>query len=731
MGVRWPVRSLGAAASRRNLAPILHMLAGSGDDRYGSLSEPPSASNLATAEQAVANALSQLSNAEETLAQLSEPPSASNLASAEQAVANALSQLSNAEETLARLSEPPIASDLASAEQAVASALSQLSNAEETLAALVAGPSETEIASARSAVTQANAQLAGALSEATGSWIVVGEAWDEYCDEYGLLNVAAVTCAGSLPLEDKEVVEPLSDEEVEELHESLEGRSNDYQERANRLISTNLAFILADAARQTAVTALSTAEERLADLLVPVSEDLRRAELAVEAARASHAAAVARLDELHQDPTAQDFYQAEQALEAARASHAAAVARLAELRAPADESDEEQAQAALETALAGLASAQARYEELLAGATGNAVAQQEENVRLAEISLEEARSALGNLTVVAPFDGVVEAVNVHPGDRVTQNAVAFSLSTPDRMLIELTVTEADLLALEVGQAGLASFDGVDGVEYPVQIVSVSRVPNAAQGVVTYGVEARMLTGAEIAGVAGQLAVLAADGAAAGFGGVLDAVAGGDGAGGGGFGGGGGPGRPLGGIELPEGVTIREVVQAMANGDPLPEGVTLPEDFEIPSQILERIAAGGAGATGRPGGAAGADPGAARLLPAPGMSAGVTILTEVRDQSVLVPVSAVRQLDGAWFVTVPATSVDCAEAGFERVTVEVGESDRVNVEITSGLEAGAVLLIGADSAGIAFSATQQQQQPEFGFPGGFGGGFGGGPGGGGR
>ena len=178
------------------------------------------------------------------------------------------------------------------------------------------------------------------------------------------------------------------------------------------------------------------------------------------------------------------------------------------------------------------------------------------------------------------------------------------------------------------------------------------------------------------------------------------------------------------------MTIRDVIQALINGDPLPEGVTLPEGFEIPEQLRERLAAGGLGGGGRAGGAGEGLALGARVLPAPGMSAGVTILTEVREQAVLAPASAVRQLDGEWFVTVPAAPVDGAGVGFERVTVEVGESDGTNVEITSGLEAGAMLLIGADSAGIAFSATQQQQQPGFGFGGGFGG-FGGGFGGGGR
>ena len=736
------------------------------------LAEPPSAADLASAEQAVASALAQLSSAEETLAGLSEPPSASDVASSEQAVASALAQLSSAEETLTGLSEPPSAADLASAEQAVASALAQLSSAEEALAALRADPSDTEIAAARSAVAQAQAQLLSAVSEANDSWVALGEAWDDYCDEYGKFNIAEVTCAGTLPLEDSQVLEPLSDKEVEALHETLEGRSNDYQARANALINNNLAYILAEAGRQTAVTDLSTAEDRLEDLLLPASDDdVRQAELALEAARASRAAAaarlevlleeptaqdfyqaeqaveaaranntaaVARLTELRDDPTAQDFYQAEQAVEAARANHSAAVARLEELQQPADESDHEQAQASLDTALAGLATARARYDELLAGATANAIAQQEESVRLAEISLEEARSDLADLAVVAPFGGIVGAVNVHPGDRVTQNIVAFSVSTPDRMLIDLTVTEADLLSLEVGQAGIASFDGVEGVEYPVRIVSISRIPDTAQGVVTYGVEARILAGAEIADVASQLAVLAGQGVAPGVAGVLESVAGiedGDGAGAPGFGGGGlgrgGPGGPLAAIELPEGVTIQEVIQAVINGEPLPEGVNLPEGFEIPPQLRERLAAGGLGAPGRQGQTGVADPAAGRLLPAPGMSATVTILTEVREQSVLVPVSAVRQLDGEWFVTVPVASAD--GAGFERVTVGLGESDGVNVEVTSGLEAGAALLIGADSAGIAYSATFQQQEPQPGFgffpgspPGGFGGPGGGRP-----
>ena len=740
------------------------------------LLEPASAADLASAEQAVANASAQVSSAEDALARLREPPSAADLASAEQAVANARAQVSSAEDALARLREPPAAADLASAEQAVANALAQRSSAEEALASLLAGPSEEEIAAAESSVTEAHAQLSSALSHEDASWDASVAAFDDYCGRYNHLNdVAETTCSVDLPFNDAEVAA---------LRDSIEGRSTTYERYATGLIDAHVAFVGAAAAHGSAVTALGSAEARLAELRSPVSaddryqaeqaveaanashaaaaarlDDLRaeptgaevfQAEQAVEAARSSHAAAVARLDDLRAEATASEVFQAEQAVEAANASQAAAVARLDDLRAPPATDEVEQARSSLDSARAGLVTAQTRLDELMTGATANAITQQELSVRLAEISLEEARAALDALAVYAPFEGVVEAVNVQPGDRVAANLAAFSLSTSGSIVIDLTVTEADLLDLAVGQAGLASFDAVEGVEYPVRIASISRVPNAAQGVVTYDVRARLLAGPEIAEVASELAALG-DGTGLDVAGLAGSgwsrrrpsaargppePQGGRGGVRGGLGrAAGGAAGLLAGLELPEGVTIQQVIQAVANGEPLPEGVTLPEGLEIPPQILQRLAQAFLDASS--GEAAPAQPGAlaGRPLPAPGMTAGVTILTELREQAVLVPVAAVRQLDGAWFVAVPAPADDPDNAGgvaFERVTVEIGASDGTNVEVTSGLDAGAIVLIGADSAGVAFSATQLQagQLPAGGFgPGGGFGGFGGGGGGG--
>ena len=694
------------------------------------LLEPPGESDLASAEQSVASALGQISTAEQALALLSEPPSAADLASAEQAVASALGQISSAEEALALLSEPPSVADLASAGQAVATAAGQVSSAEEALADLLVDPSEADLAESRSAVTQAEVRLADATRLEEELDEALTEASDAFCERYsGLIpsdDVIRSTCTGTLPL---------SEAQTDDLQESYEDRSATYESLGTALVDAGIAFVAAAADRQSALSALASAKEMLTELLQPASEDdifqaeqaieaarssyatavarledleetateedVYQAEQALDAARSSHAAAVARLGDLQEAATEEDVYQAEQALEAAQASHAAAVARLDELRAAADEGELEQARASVESAQASLAAAQAQYDDLIAGPSENEIEQQRQDVRLAELSLEEARAAVADLAVVAPFDGVVEAVNAQPGDSIAPGFAAFVLSTSNRMLIELTVTEEELLDLEAGQTGVASFDAIEGIAYPVRVETISRVPNAEQGVVTYEVEARILSGPELAEAAGR-------GAPGGF------------RPGGGFGG----GLPA-GLELPEGVTIRQLIQAVAAGEPLPEGVVLPEglqgeDLQARAQAFLQFVGGGGqqGPGGRQGAAGQPAASAERPLPASGMSASVTILTEVREVSVLLPIAAVRQLEGEWFVSVPSAGVDGVDGagpGFERVFVEVGASDGESVEILGGLDAGTVVLVGADTAGLAFTATQRLPQglPDFG------------------
>ena len=74
-------------------------------------------------------------------------------------------------------------------------------------------------------------------------------------------------------------------------------------------------------------------------------------------------------------------------------------------------------------------------------------------VARAELALEQSRADLEGATLVAPFDGVIEAVDVAAGDVVGANTVAFVLTDRARIVVELTVTEGELLDLVPGRWG--------------------------------------------------------------------------------------------------------------------------------------------------------------------------------------------------------------------------------------------------------------------------------------
>lgn len=708
---------------------------------------------LARKQQDVANAASQFSTAQQALSGLTDEPTARELASADQAVANAASQLSNAEEALEDLQSDPTEAEAASAQQAVASAASQLASAQQTLDRLTTDPSVSEIETARSAAVQARNPLSTAEQAVDDAERALEDAHERFCDD---IVVLPEICDGSPPLPQSEI--DLLETKTDNSGATLERRSRELiaaQQTWEQAVNTKdaaAASLMAAEARLddltgdpdsdelaqateavTAATAsLDAAEARLEELLTPPTaadlfqaeqavvaatagliaaeaqreelnepadpNDVFQAEQAVAAARAGLSAAQAALSDLLGDVDPSDLYQAEQSLDAAAANRDAADARLAELLAPPTDDDILEAELSLASAESSLREAQARHDELLGGARETTIAQQEQNVRLAEISLEQARDAMQDLVITAPFDGMVEQANVELGDRIGAGVSAFVVSTRNQVVVELTVTEAEIFELEELQVGVAAFDAIEGVQYPVRITTISRVPDVDQGVVTYAVEAAVLSPLAIQAVRRDLEALGV---------TVPRPAAQGGQGGGGQGAGLSDrarqfGAMLQSLDLPEGVTLLQVVQAIANDDPLPEGVELPEEFNITDEeraqlraLLARFAGGGGGAAG--GTAAVSDD---RQLPVDGMSASVTILTAVRDEAVLVSTSAVRQIDGAFYVAVPTD-----DGGWERLAVQIGESDGVNVEILEGLEEGATVLIGADSEGIAYSATQ--------------------------
>jgi multidrug efflux pump subunit AcrA (membrane-fusion protein) len=709
---------------------------------------------LARAQQDLANAVMQLSAAQEALEDLRNGPTSTQIANADRSVANAATQLSTAQEALKELTSEPTTAERAAAEQAVASAASQLASARQGLERLTTERSVAEIETARSAAVQARNPVTVAEQAVERAEDALERAHERFCDD---IVVLPEICDAAPPLPQSEIdlletktensgatVERRSRELIA-AQESWEQAVNSYDAAVSTLIAAEArldeldsdpdADELAQATESLAAAeaAHEAAKARHEDLLTPATEedvfqaeqsvvaatagliaaeserqelregadatDILQAEQAVRAAEAGLNAAESSLNELLGGVDPRDLYQAEQSVAAAEANRDSAESRLKELLEPPTAEDILEAELALASAESSLKEAQARYDELLAGADDTTIGQQEQNVRLAEIALEQAVAAMEDVVITAPFDGVIEAVNIELGDRIGGGAAAFVLSTRDQIVVDLTVTEAEIFDLEETQVGVASFDAIEGIQYPVRISTISRVPDVEQGVVTYVVEATVLSPLAIQAVRDDLQALGVtvpEPRPAGGQGGGEATA----------------ANPqqaarfrawLESLDLPEGVTMIQVVQALANDEPLPEGVDLPEDFEITDEqraqlrtLIARFSGGGGGAAG---GQAAVDDD--RQLPVDGMSATVVILTAVREEAVLISTSAVRQIDGAFYVATPTEE----ESGWERVAVQIGETDGTNVEILEGLAEGETVLVGVDSVGIAYSATQ--------------------------
>ena len=189
--------------------------------------------------------------------------------------------------------------------------------------------------------------------------------------------------------------------------------------------------------------------------------------------------AQAELDALLEGPNADSVGAAQAGVGASAAQRDQREAELNQLLAGASE-------AQIASAEATLAQAQASLDDLLSGPTDEEVRAAEAQVEQARLALEDAQATLEEATLRAPFAGVVTAVHVVEGELAS--GVAVELLDMDSLEVVLTVDEADIGALAVGQEAILSLETWPDEEFESEIVKIA--PSATTGesaLVTYAV----------------------------------------------------------------------------------------------------------------------------------------------------------------------------------------------------------------------------------------------------
>jgi HlyD family secretion protein len=174
----------------------------------------------------------------------------------------------------------------------------------------------------------------------------------------------------------------------------------------------------------------------------------------------------------------------------ARSTLQQAVANLAKVETPNTPQD-------IQSAKDQVAQAQANLDKLLAGPDPAAVDVAQTAVDQAQVAVKQAKLALTEAQIVAPFDGVVTAVNITAGQATNINSGGGSGATVQAGVIQVAdlqhlqlivnMAETDIPNIAVGQPVQVTLDALPNLTLNGKVSRISPAGALTQGVVNYPV----------------------------------------------------------------------------------------------------------------------------------------------------------------------------------------------------------------------------------------------------
>jgi HlyD family secretion protein len=258
-------------------------------------------------------------------------------------------------------------------------------------------------------------------------------------------------------------------------------------------------------------TPADLAREKAAKLAVDQAKiTLDAAQKALEAAKSQQTSAVkeaqalmiesqAALENLQDGPTQQAIQSAQASVDKAQADYdRAAAGGPTQDEINAAQSDINQARALLDrlnkggnprdiqVAQSEVDKFQLEVQELSKGASPTDLAQAQGAVDQATAQVRQAQLRIEQLNLLAPFNSVVESINVAPGQAVAPGPVAITLVDLSKPSFEARVNESSIQRIRQGQSVRVTFEGIRGVRQDpfkgkVTLISTSLKNSTATG----------------------------------------------------------------------------------------------------------------------------------------------------------------------------------------------------------------------------------------------------------
>jgi HlyD family secretion protein len=371
----------------------------------------------------------------------------------------------DADQVLARVDGRALDLNVRQAEAALAAAQAQLDQLE-------AGPREDEVAAAQANVAAAEAGLTG--SEANLRALEGGA--DRFQIAAAEANLRAAEANLWLATIQRDQIK-VGATQAEIAAAEAQVASALVQEKVARdthdRTLTCQTVTLPDGSEQEICPALGTIEEQ--------------ARFNLFAAEQSLTAAQAQLEQLQQGPTQEQVDTGTANVVAATAQRDASENQLEQLRAGSSAEQLEAARANVETLQAQRDAAQAQLDLLLAGASPYQIAAAQASVNQAQVGLEVARTELEKAALVAPFPGVVTAVNAQQGQTAPAGLPAVVIADTSELQIVVDIDEIDVARVADGQPAVVRLDAIPDVQLTGHVSRVAPAASQLAGVVVYQV----------------------------------------------------------------------------------------------------------------------------------------------------------------------------------------------------------------------------------------------------
>lgn len=146
---------------------------------------------------------------------------------------------------------------------------------------------------------------------------------------------------------------------------------------------------------------------------------------------------------------------------------------------------------ALGAAYGRILQAQRELERVKAGPTQAQIDQANIAVQQAQLQVDQAAQALAKMSLTAPFDGVVSAVNIQVGSVVSPALPAVEVTDISVLHVVVKVDEIDIRQLREGLSAQVKVDALPGIELPATIESIALVGTNDNGIINYDVEVQL------------------------------------------------------------------------------------------------------------------------------------------------------------------------------------------------------------------------------------------------